>query len=164
MSHVVNYGSSVFEGVRCYALPGGPAIFRAQEHMQRLLDSAKIYRMEYALDLAGWQTAVLETIRAGAPISRAEISRRAGISKPTVSLALQSLVESGLVREAEDGPVYPILARFHDSHADADAKKVIESMVKAIVTEYTPQTPAIGGSGNARVVLRDEILRAARTL
>lgn len=52
---------------------------------------------------------VLETIRAGAPISRAEISRRAGISKPTVSLALESLRESGLVREAArrpDGPGY----------------------------------------------------------
>jgi branched-chain amino acid aminotransferase len=46
MSHVVNYGTSVFEGIRCYKLPSGPAIFRAQEHMQRLLDSAKIYRME----------------------------------------------------------------------------------------------------------------------
>jgi predicted NBD/HSP70 family sugar kinase len=50
---------------------------------------------------------VLETIRAGAPISRAEISRRAGISKPTVSLALQSLVETGLVREAADAPGGP---------------------------------------------------------
>jgi len=40
MSHVVHYGSSVFEGIRCYALPSGPAIFRATEHMQRLLDSA----------------------------------------------------------------------------------------------------------------------------
>ena len=50
---------------------------------------------------------VLETIRAGAPISRAEISRRAGISKPTVSLALQSLLDSGLVREAERGPDGP---------------------------------------------------------
>lgn len=46
MSHVVNYGSSVFEGIRCYQLPSGPAIFRASEHMQRLLDSAKIYRIE----------------------------------------------------------------------------------------------------------------------
>ena len=46
MSHVVNYGSSVFEGIRCYALPSGPAIFRAQEHMQRLLDSARIYRID----------------------------------------------------------------------------------------------------------------------
>jgi predicted NBD/HSP70 family sugar kinase len=50
---------------------------------------------------------VLETIRAGAPISRAEISRRAGISKPTVSLALQSLVGAGIVREAERGPDGP---------------------------------------------------------
>ena len=50
---------------------------------------------------------VLETIRAAAPISRAEISRRAGISKPTVSLALQSLLESGLVREAQQGPDGP---------------------------------------------------------
>jgi predicted NBD/HSP70 family sugar kinase len=51
---------------------------------------------------------VLETIRAGAPISRAEISRRAGISKPTVSLALRSLVDAGLVRQADapSGPSY----------------------------------------------------------
>jgi predicted NBD/HSP70 family sugar kinase len=50
---------------------------------------------------------VLDTIRSGAPISRAEIARRAGISKPTVSLALRALLESGLVREAADGPVGP---------------------------------------------------------
>ena len=52
---------------------------------------------------------VLDAIRTGAPISRAEISRRVGISKPTVSLALESLLESGLVREAAasgDGPRY----------------------------------------------------------
>jgi branched-chain amino acid aminotransferase len=46
MSHVVNYGSSVFEGIRCYALPDGPAIFRATDHIQRLLDSAKVYRID----------------------------------------------------------------------------------------------------------------------
>ena len=50
---------------------------------------------------------VLEAIRVEAPISRAEISRRAGISKPTVSLALQSLVDAGLVREATDEPDGP---------------------------------------------------------
>ena len=50
---------------------------------------------------------VLEAIRAGSPISRAEISRRAGISKPTVSLALQSLLDAGLVREATDEPDGP---------------------------------------------------------
>jgi predicted NBD/HSP70 family sugar kinase/predicted transcriptional regulator len=50
---------------------------------------------------------VLEAIRAGAPISRAEISRRVGISKPTVSLALRSLEDAGLVREASRGPDGP---------------------------------------------------------
>ena len=46
MSHVIHYGSSVFEGIRCYDLPSGPAIFRATEHIQRLLDSAKVYRID----------------------------------------------------------------------------------------------------------------------
>jgi len=50
---------------------------------------------------------VLDTIRAGAPISRAEIARRAGISKPTVSLALRALLEAGLVREANGRPAGP---------------------------------------------------------
>ena len=53
------------------------------------------------------ERAVLEAIRDGAPISRAEISRRAGISKPTVSLALRSLLQAGLVREAARGPDGP---------------------------------------------------------
>ena len=47
MSHVLHYGSSVFEGIRCYKTNRGPAIFRLREHMQRLLNSAKIYRMEH---------------------------------------------------------------------------------------------------------------------
>ena len=46
LSHVVSYGSAVFEGIRCYETKQGPAIFRLREHMQRLVNSAKIYRME----------------------------------------------------------------------------------------------------------------------
>jgi len=65
-SHVIHYGSGVFEGARCYATPKGSACFRLDAHMRRLQHSAKIYRMSYPLDLAGWQTAVLETIRANA--------------------------------------------------------------------------------------------------
>jgi branched-chain amino acid aminotransferase len=45
LSHVVSYGSSVFEGIRCYETQRGPGIFRLKEHMRRMLDSAKIYRM-----------------------------------------------------------------------------------------------------------------------
>src|SRR5213593_2706397 len=46
LAHTLHYGSSVFEGVRCYSTPAGPAIFRAADHMRRLADSAKVYRME----------------------------------------------------------------------------------------------------------------------
>ena len=53
LSHVVHYGSSVFEGIRCYNTEKGPAVFRLEEHVDRLFDSAKIYRMEipYTLSL-----------------------------------------------------------------------------------------------------------------
>lgn len=52
MSHVLHYGTSVFEGVRCYASHKGPVVFRHYEHMQRLHDSAKIYRfpLKYRID------------------------------------------------------------------------------------------------------------------
>jgi branched-chain amino acid aminotransferase len=63
-SHVVHYGSGVFEGARCYSTPKGSACFRLDAHMRRLQESAKIYRMTYPLDLVGWQNAVLDTIRA----------------------------------------------------------------------------------------------------
>ncbi len=46
LSHVVHYGSSVFEGLRCYKTKKGPAVFRMKEHTHRLLNSAKIYRMK----------------------------------------------------------------------------------------------------------------------
>lgn len=52
MAHVLHYGSSVFEGIRCYATEQGPAVFRLREHIRRLLNSAKIYRMtnEWTID------------------------------------------------------------------------------------------------------------------
>jgi len=65
-THVIHYGSGIFEGARCYETPLGSACFRLDAHMRRLQHSAKIYRMEYPLDLAGWQDAVLDTIRANA--------------------------------------------------------------------------------------------------
>ena len=46
MSHVLHYGSSVFEGIRCYETPEGSAFFRLADHIRRLFDSAKIYRIE----------------------------------------------------------------------------------------------------------------------
>src|SRR5437867_3977925 len=63
MSHVVNYGSSVFEGIRCYALPSGPAIFRAKEHAQRLLDSAKVYRIDVDFTVEDLVSGMVELIK-----------------------------------------------------------------------------------------------------
>ena len=63
LSHVVSYGSSVFEGIRCYDTPGGPAIFRLKEHTQRLLNSAKIYRMEVGYTLEQLMDAMRELVR-----------------------------------------------------------------------------------------------------
>jgi branched-chain amino acid aminotransferase len=63
-AHVIHYGSGVFEGARCYETPKGSACFRLDAHMRRLQLSAKIYRMDYPLDLGGWCDAVLTTIRA----------------------------------------------------------------------------------------------------
>ena len=63
-SHVIHYGSGVFEGARCYDTVNGPACFRLDPHMRRLIDSARIYRMESAFTQAQLTSAVLETIRA----------------------------------------------------------------------------------------------------
>ena len=63
MSHVLHYGSSIFEGIRCYATPRGPAVFRLREHMQRFLNSAKIYRMDHGLTLDQLCDASVELVR-----------------------------------------------------------------------------------------------------
>ena len=63
LSHVVSYGSSVFEGIRCYETTNGPAIFRLPEHMRRMIDSAKIYRMEVPFAAEQLSEAAVELVR-----------------------------------------------------------------------------------------------------
>jgi branched-chain amino acid aminotransferase len=64
LSHVVSYGSSVFEGIRCYSTPAGPAVFRLREHVRRMVDSARIYRMEnLGFSPAQLAEAMLELVR-----------------------------------------------------------------------------------------------------
>jgi branched-chain amino acid aminotransferase len=62
-THVVHYGSGVFEGARCYDTKSGPACFRLDEHVRRLMESARIYRMEPPYDAAAIRSAILDTIR-----------------------------------------------------------------------------------------------------
>ena len=64
LGHVVHYGSSVFEGIRCYEGPNGGAVFRLREHMRRLLDSCKIYRIELPYSLDDLCQATVDTIAA----------------------------------------------------------------------------------------------------
>jgi len=63
-THVLHYGSSVFEGIRCYRTERGSEVFRLPDHMRRLADSAKIYKMPLEYDLETLSNASLETIRA----------------------------------------------------------------------------------------------------
>ncbi len=64
MSHVVHYGSSIFEGIRCYTQPSGASIFRLPEHMRRLRDSGKIYRMEVPYSVDQLCSAVVDLVEA----------------------------------------------------------------------------------------------------
>ncbi|EFO79405.1 branched-chain amino acid aminotransferase [Oscillochloris trichoides DG-6] len=76
MSHVVHYGSSFFEGLRCYETPQGPAIFRLTPHMRRLIDSAHIYRTKLPYTLEELVAAVKATVKAN--------RLRAGYIRPVV--------------------------------------------------------------------------------
>ncbi|HTR96407.1 MAG TPA: branched-chain amino acid transaminase [Candidatus Acidoferrales bacterium] len=62
LSHVLHYGSSVFEGIRAYSTRNGTAIFRLGEHIERLMNSAKIYRMKSQFSAEQIERACLETV------------------------------------------------------------------------------------------------------
>ena len=63
LSHVVHYGTSVFEGIRAYSNENGTAVYRLEEHVQRLFDSAKIYKMDIPFTQEEIAEAILETLR-----------------------------------------------------------------------------------------------------
>ncbi len=62
LAHVLHYGSSVFEGIRAYSTKNGPAIFRLGEHIERLIHSAKIYRMKSQFSAEQLERACIETV------------------------------------------------------------------------------------------------------
>lgn len=64
LSHVIHYGSSWFEGIRCYDTKKGSAIFRLDAHLRRLYDSCKIYRADIPYTKQQLETAIKETIKA----------------------------------------------------------------------------------------------------
>ena len=62
LSHSMQFGSSAFEGIRCYHTPRGPAIFRLKEHLTRLINSVKIYRMDLPYTLEQLTAACCELV------------------------------------------------------------------------------------------------------
>lgn len=63
LSHVIHYGSGVFEGIRCYKTKTGSAIFRLDDHVHRLYDSARIFRMLPAISKEEMKKAIIETVK-----------------------------------------------------------------------------------------------------
>jgi branched-chain amino acid aminotransferase len=64
LTHALHYGSSVFEGIRVYPTPSGPAVFRLREHVERMITGAATYGMQLAWDADGLSAAIRETVRA----------------------------------------------------------------------------------------------------
>jgi branched-chain amino acid aminotransferase len=64
LTHTLHYGSGVFEGIRAYATPQGPAVFRLTDHIERLFDSAKIFMIDIPWSVAQLVEAVKDTVRA----------------------------------------------------------------------------------------------------
>ncbi len=62
-AHALHYGSSVFEGIRAYDTPAGPAAFRLREHSERLIHGARIMRIEHDNTAESLDAAIIETIR-----------------------------------------------------------------------------------------------------
>lgn len=63
LSHTVSYASAVFEGIRCYSTAAGPQLFRVREHVRRMVDSAKIYRMDIPFAIDVLCDAMVELVR-----------------------------------------------------------------------------------------------------
>jgi branched-chain amino acid aminotransferase len=85
-AHGLHYGSGVFEGIRAYATPNGPAIFRLKEHMKRFLRSAEIYGLDLRWDVDELCAAVVESVRVN-ELQSAYIRPLAFFGEKTISLA-----------------------------------------------------------------------------
>jgi branched-chain amino acid aminotransferase len=85
-AHGLHYGTGVFEGVRAYATPRGPAIFRLREHMERFARSAEVYSLSLNWDVPAMCDAVVETL-ARNELTSAYIRPLAFFGEKTISLA-----------------------------------------------------------------------------
>jgi len=135
LSHVVNYGSSLFEGIRCYELPSGPAIFRLGDHMQRLLNSSKIYRLDVPFSRTELEQAAVELIQVN--------GLRHGYIRPVV---LRGYAELGV--HASNCPIEVYMACWEwGKYLGADADQGVDVCVSSW-NRVAPNTlPAMAKAG-----------------
>jgi branched-chain amino acid aminotransferase len=181
-SHVIHYGSAVFEGARCYDTPNGSQCFQLEAHMRRLFDSAKIYRMEPQVDQATLTEGVLETIRAnnfkacyirpliyrgyhelgvspfGCPVDAAILTWEWGVYLGKD--ALERGVDVAVSSWARPAPnTFPTLAKTSANYANSQLIKmeaVVEGYSEGIALDTFGYVSE--GSGQNFFLVRDEVL------
>jgi branched-chain amino acid aminotransferase len=181
-SHVVHYGSAVFEGARCYKTPKGSAFLRLDAHIRRLYDSARIYRMDYSLSREAFNEAVVETVQANrleACYIRPLMYRgyqALGVNPLTCPVEAAILVwewgvylGAGALEQGVDVCVsswhraapntFPALAKSAANYANASLIKMeatLDGYAEGIA--LNPQGHVSEGSGQNLFVIRDEVL------
>lgn len=127
LSHSLHYGVGVFEGIRAYATPRGPAIFRLPEHVARLIDSAKCYHLTIPYSQETIEQAILETQAANAVLPsyirplvyRGEPALGVKTTKGKVSLAIAAIPAEKYLGEGSQGGVRAKISPFRKPHSDA---------------------------------------------
>ncbi|GHA89123.1 branched-chain amino acid transaminase [Cognatilysobacter bugurensis] len=151
MSHALHYGSSVFEGIRCYETPSGPAIFRLNDHNKRLFASAKIYEMQIPY--------TLEQINAACH----EVIKRNGLTKAYLRpFAYRGLGGFGLSAET---PIDVSVATWFMGPYLGDG--VLEAGIDACVSSwqrFAPNTIPAGAKAGGNYLSGQLVAREARRL
>jgi len=127
LNHTLHYGVGVFEGIRAYATPEGPAIFRLAEHVRRLFQSAKVYRLPLAWTEEEVERAIVETVAANEIVPayirplvyRGEPGLGVKNSTGKVSLAIAVIPSRKYLGEGSEKGVRARIAPFRKPHSDA---------------------------------------------
>ncbi|MCI4351116.1 MAG: branched-chain amino acid transaminase [Thermoplasmata archaeon] len=127
LNHTLHYGVGVFEGIRCYATTNGPAIFRLPEHVRRLVNSARLYRMPLPYSEGQIAQAIVETQAANnivpsyiRPILyRGEPALGVKNSKGRVSLAIAAIPAKKYLGDSSESGVRAKISPYRKPHSDA---------------------------------------------
>ncbi|MCI4319081.1 MAG: branched-chain amino acid transaminase [Thermoplasmata archaeon] len=127
LNHTLHYGVGVFEGIRCYGTPNGPAIFRVREHVRRLVSSARLYRMPLPYTEEQIVQAIVETQAANEIVPsyirpivyRGEPALGVKNSKGKVSLAVAAIPAKKYLGEGSEAGVRAKISPYRKPHSDA---------------------------------------------